>query len=105
MWRKIIEKMYDPVDSEILEEKFMEQIFLREEVSNYICNGLSHGITNFPPNERISENRINQFLTFNKINLQYVKKMAREDIINILRRNQGKLLYSDFQKIILDFQL
>jgi hypothetical protein len=31
MWRKIIEKMYDPQDSHILEQKFLNQIQLRDE--------------------------------------------------------------------------
>lgn len=32
--------------------------------------------------------------------------MSRDEIIQIMRlRNQGKLIYSDFQKTILDFQL
>lgn len=32
--------------------------------------------------------------------------MSREEIMNMMRqKNQGKLLYNDFQKIILDFQL
>ena len=44
-------------------------------------------------------------MTLNKINLQYAKKLAREDIINLARKNQGKLIYQDFSKIILDFQL
>jgi hypothetical protein len=31
MWRKIIEKMYDPEDSSILEQKFYDVIQFREE--------------------------------------------------------------------------
>ena len=29
--------------------------------------------------------------------------MARDDIVRLVKQNQGKLLYSDFSKIILDF--
>lgn len=105
MWRKIIEKMYDPMDADILEQKFLEQIYVRDEVCNYVCNGISFGQSYLAPTEKISENKINQFLSYNKINLQYAKKLSRDEINNIHRRNQGKLVYQDFSKIILDFQL
>jgi len=33
------------------------------------------------------------------------RKLSRDEILQIIRKNQGRLLYQDFQKIILDFQL
>jgi hypothetical protein len=63
MWRRIIEKMYDPHDADELERRFVEQMEQREEVSDYICNGLSLGWSVFPPTEQITENKIQQFLS------------------------------------------
>ena len=45
------------------------------------------------------------FISQNKISLNANRKVSREEILNFLRKHQGKLLYMDFQKIILDFQL
>ena len=95
--------MYDPQDSLILEERFLEQIYHREEIANLVCSGLSLGHTNFSPTETVSEHQISSFLVFNKINVTSAKKMARDDIVRLVKQNQGKLLYSDFSKIILDF--
>lgn len=59
MWTKIIEKMYDPSDSEVLEGRFLEAISLREEVAQYVSMGLSIGQLNFQPTEISTEIRIN----------------------------------------------
>lgn len=98
MWRKIIEKMYDPQDSSILENRFYHQIQFRDQQS---LN--DPGSSNL---KAVSDEQIATFLSQNKINVNSAKRMSREEIIQIMRmRNQGKLIYSDFQKTILDFQL
>jgi len=71
-WRAIIEKMYDPSDFEVLEQKFMNVIHDRK------AQGLF--------NEK--------------------KKMTREEQLLLKQqRDWKKLPFTDFQKIILDFQL
>lgn len=71
-WRKIIEKMYDPSDYEILEQKFINTIQERRAKSFY--NSLTES-----------------------------RKLTREE--QMLRMQEEKLQFADFQKIILDFQL
>ena len=36
------------------------------------------------------------FISQNKISLNANRKVSREDILNFLRKHQGKLLYMDF---------
>jgi hypothetical protein len=60
MWRKIIEKMYDPQDSYILEQKFTDQIMLRDEQTAQMeANGIQNQ-SNLKP---ITDQQINTFLT------------------------------------------
>ena len=74
-WRKIIEKMYDPNDYEILEQKFINSV---------------------------QERRAKTFYS----SLTDSRKMTREEqMIKMHQRDDEKLLFTDFQKIILDFQL
>lgn len=74
-WRKIIEKMYDPNDYEILEQKFLNSIQERKAKSFY---------------STLTDSR----------------KLTREEqMIRIQQKDYEKLQFSDFQKIILDFQL
>tara|TARA_B110000285_G_scaffold226815_1_gene287137 strand:+ start:449 stop:646 length:198 start_codon:yes stop_codon:yes gene_type:complete len=50
----------------------------------------------------ITEQQIAQFMK--ERGIQASRKMSREEIMQMMRtKNQGKLLYTDFQKIILDF--
>ena len=50
----------------------------------------------------ITEQQIAQFMK--ERGIQASSKMSREEIMQMMRtKNQGKLLYTDFQKIILDF--
>lgn len=92
MWRRIIEKMYDYVDAVELEDRFLKQISLRDQAMNQYIGGLS-------------ENQLMHFISQNKITVNANRKVSREEILNFVRKHQGKLLYMDFQKIILDFQL
>jgi hypothetical protein len=74
-WRKIIEKMYDPNDYEILEQKILSAIQERKAKSFY---------------SSLTESR----------------KLTREEqMLRMQQRDFEKLLFNDFQKIILDFQL
>jgi Ca2+-binding EF-hand superfamily protein len=74
-WRKIIEKMYDPNDYEILEQKFIGCIQDRKAKSFY--NALTDS-----------------------------RKLTREEqLIRMQQKDFERLLFSDFQRIILDFQL
>ena len=74
-WRKIIEKMYDPNDYEILEQKFIGCIQDRKAKSFY--NALTDS-----------------------------RKLTREEqLIRMQQKDYERLLFSDFQRIILDFQL
>ena len=50
----------------------------------------------------ITEQQIAQFMK--ERGIQASRKMSREEIMQMMRtKNQGKLLYTDFQKIIRDF--
>lgn len=74
-WRKIVEKMYDPNDYEILEQKFIDAIQERRHKSIYNSMGDS-------------------------------RKMTREEqMMKLQQKDIEKLRFTDFQKIILDFQL
>lgn len=74
-WRKIIEKMYDPNDYEILEQKFINAV---------------------------QERRAKSFYS----NLTDSRKMTREEqMLRMQQRDFERLQFTDFQKIILDFQL
>ncbi len=74
-WRSIIEKMYDPSDYELLEQRFMAVVQDRK-VSNY-----------------------------NDAFLDKKKLTREEQQIRKQQRDYEKLPFLDFQKIILDFQL
>ena len=97
--------MYDPMDSNTLEGRFHDQMRKREDIANVVSQGLSMGYTQFSSVSESNEFQINQFLSQNKINVNQAKKMSREEIIKMVKKTQGKLMYSDFSKIILDFQL
>ena len=74
-WRKIIEKMYDPNDYEILEQKFINAIQERRAKTFY--NTLTDS-----------------------------RKMTREEqMLRMQQKDYEGLQFTDFQKIILDFQL
>lgn len=74
-WRKIIEKMYDPNDYEILEQKFINSIQERKAKSFY---------------STLTDSR----------------KLTREEqMIRMQQKDYERLQFTDFQKIILDFQL
>lgn len=91
MWRRIIEKMYDPQDSQVLEERFLQQIEYRE--NNYSTN-TSNLYGYHTGSKQITDAQIQKFMVQNQINQ---KKMSREEIMSIMRKqNQGKLLFIDF---------
>lgn len=74
-WRKIIEKMYDPNDYEILEQKFINAVQERRAKTFY--NTLTDS-----------------------------RKMTREEqLLRMQQKDFERLQFTDFQKIILDFQL
>ena len=78
MWLKILEKMYEERDAQILQERIRDLIETR------------------------SRNQPDQ------LNAQQAKKMTREELNNQVvtgARQSSKLQYTDFKKIILDFQL
>lgn len=77
MWQKILEKMYEQHDALVLHERIRELIGLRSRQTDE---------TNAPS----------------------AKKMTRQELNNQLlngSKQQSKLRYEDFKKIILDFQL
>lgn len=74
-WRKIIEKMYDPNDYEILEQKFINAV--QERRARTFYNTLTDS-----------------------------RKMTREEqLLRMQQKDFERLQFTDFQKIILDFQL
>jgi Ca2+-binding EF-hand superfamily protein len=74
-WRKIIEKMNDPNDYEILEQKFLNAVQERKAKSFY---------------SSLTDSR----------------KLTREEqMMRVQQRDYERLQFTDFQKIILDFQL
>ena len=74
-WRKIIEKMYDPNDYEILEQKFVNAVQERRAKTFY--NTLTDS-----------------------------RKLTREEqMMRMQQKDFERLQFTDFQKIILDFQL
>lgn len=73
-WRKIIEKMYDPNDYEILEQKFINAV---------------------------QERRAKTFYN----NLTDSRRLTREEQMMRMNQTFERLQFTDFQKIILDFQL
>jgi Ca2+-binding EF-hand superfamily protein len=74
-WRKIIEKMYDPNDYEILEQKFVNSI---------------------------QEHKAKTFYS----TLTDSRKLTREEqMVRMQQKDFERLQFTDFQKIILDFQL
>lgn len=90
MWRKIIEKMYDPHDFEILEALFQEML----------------------ENKRQSKEYRNQdgYLRGNGAAIgpgAGQKKLTREELMSRVTNGavNEKLSYVEFQKAILDFQL
>ena len=105
MWRKIIDKMYDPLDSQVLEERLYLQIEKREEIAAVACHCLSQGVHHHTVSDRVTDQQIQQFFAHNKVTQVQAKKMTRDQIDVLSKKQQGKLLYYDFQKIILDFQL
>lgn len=74
-WRKIIEKMYDPNDYEILEQKFISSIQERKAKSFY---------------STLTDSR---------------KLTREEQMVRMQQKDYERLQFKDFQKIILDFQL
>lgn len=93
MWKKIIEKMYDPKDFEVLEGKFQAIIEEKRQVNKSRHLGATY-------NKAVIDQQIQaQILAGNK-------KMTREDMAQLmLSKDFEKLSYNDFQKTILDFQL
>lgn len=85
MWKKIIEKMYDPRDFEILESRFLQVLDDKRQGGRLSLGGTAAaGPTGS-------------------------KKPTREEMLLRLNSNGGpnqeKLSYTEFQKTILDFQL
>lgn len=101
MWRKIIEKMYDPKDYEVLESKFLTLI---EEKKAYNRSRMGGAVPTSSTNPNMSK-----YLVDSTIQSQILvgnKKMTREEMNQLLQsKDFEKLSYHDFQKTILDFQL
>lgn len=92
--------MYDPQDSLVLEQRFFEQIQFRESTTNTSSSNLFGYHTG---SKQITDSQIQKFMAQNQSS---TKKLSRDEIMAMMRqKNQGKLLYIDFQKLILDFQL
>ncbi|CDW80904.1 UNKNOWN [Stylonychia lemnae] len=95
MWRKIIEKMYDPKDYEVLESKFLQIVDERRTMNKSRLGGTSNNMSKFLVDSVVQA----QILAGNK-------KMTREEMNQMMQqREMEKLTYHDFQKTILDFQL
>lgn len=88
MWRRIIEKMYDPKDFEVLADRFNEIVQQKKDHRR----GQAHSMTRSQLEGTLG-------LTGNK-------KVSREEMLALVSNKEGeKLTYHDFQKTILDFQL
>ena len=74
MWRRIIEKMYDYVDAVELEDRFLQQIAMRDQVMNYYISTLS-------------ENQLLQFMTQNKIAFGANRKVTRDDLLAFIKKH------------------
>jgi hypothetical protein len=104
IWRKIIEKMYDPRDFEILESKFNQMLEEKRlakgaaprtninDVSKASVLGNSYSAAAMGPMLSTAQ-----------------KKLSREELMTRVAMNANlineKLTYAEFQKTILDFQL
>lgn len=92
MWRKIIEKMYDPKDYEVLESKFLSIIEERKAMNRTRLGGTAN---------------MSKFLVDSTMQAQILagnKKMTREEMNQLMQsKDLEKLSYHDFQKTILDF--
>lgn len=88
MWKKIIEKMYDPKDFEILESRFYVQIEEKKAQSKSTRGNKSKYLMD----TQASTTTLGG------------KKMSREEMMHLMHNKEAeKLTYHDFQKIILDF--
>jgi len=88
MWRRIIEKMYDPKDYEVLEARFAELIESKKAQRSKSVFGMSRSQLE------------------GQLGLSGNKKLTREEMLQLMQNKDfDKLSYADFQKTILDFQL
>ncbi len=88
MWKRIIEKMYDPKDFEVLEARFLDQVAIKKELKHKSAYGMTK--TQLEGSLGLSGN----------------KKLSREEMLALMsNKDSERLSYADFQKTILDFQL
>lgn len=101
IWRKIIEKMYDPRDYEILEARFTQMI---DDKKTWKLRTNQHDQSR----SSILGNSYSGAASGPMMNIAQ-KKLTREEMIHRVAVNanmiQEKLTYAEFQKTILDFQL
>lgn len=69
MWRRIIEKMYDPKDGAILEQLLLAQIDLRQQIANASCICLSRKLPLSSLSSSVTQHQVQQFFMDNKITL------------------------------------
>ncbi len=95
MWKKIIEKMYDPKDYEVLMKRFQD--IIEERKSRQKMYGGASNSKYLSGGDAISA----QMLASAK------QRMTREELALVMQSkdSSSRLSYSDFQKTILDFQL
>jgi len=89
MWKKIIEKMYDPKDFEVLMGRFVEII---EDRKQRIRMGMGNSKYLMTESQQLLLPAAKQ-------------KMTREELIllNQSKDSYSKIAFQDFQKTILDF--
>lgn len=92
-WKKIIHKMYDIQDVAILTEKFMESIEFRKQRKE------NQGGQVASPNNVAAAYQ----MTIGNSKFQQRKISRDEEIKQKTRKEEVKLMYAEFLKIILDF--
>ena len=102
-WKKIVNKMYDRDDVATLTSRFMECIQARKQLGQISQN--SSILMMMPGSLSMKENKGSHNSTM--IMPLRPNKLTREDEVKLKKQQKtsGKLLYADFVKVILDFQL
>ena len=105
MWRKIIEKMYDPRDYEILETKFNQMLEDKRQARGLLPRGNANDMSRM---SALGNSYANAAASGPMLNTAQ-KKLSREELMTRVAMNANllheKLSYAEFQKSILDFQL
>ena len=87
MWTKIIEKMYEDQDAQVLQDNIRAIIQMRATGQNYQTASSARG----PPKADATARKL-------------TREELTKEVVSVTKISQ-QLLYSDFQKAILDYQL